>query len=106
MCNTRWHHGYEPGEQRITIMQYALIRLLLEQGVAHLIVDDTNMEWRHVQALIDTARSVGSLQSPLIVDVKEFLHVPLELCIERDAKRPEPVGANVITAMHRKYMSD
>lgn len=106
MCNTSWHHGYVPGEQRITTMQYALIKLLLEDGVQHLIVDDMNMDWQHVQALIDTARSVGSLQSPLIVEVKEFLHVPLELCIERDAKRPEPVGADVITAMHRKYMGD
>lgn len=106
MCNTSWHHGYAPGEQRITAMQHALIRLLLKDGVAHVIVDDTNLDWKHVEALIAVARGVGSLQSPLIVEVKEFLHVPLEECIRRDAARLNPVGSDVITAMYIKYLGE
>jgi predicted kinase len=38
-------------------------------------------------------------------EVKDFTSVPLETCIERDSKRQEEVGAEVITKMYNDYLS-
>ncbi len=70
----------------------------------HVIVDDTNLDWRHVSALSSLATGLRTVQ--VEVALKEFLHVPVEVCIERDAKRTDPVGSDVIVAMHRKYLGD
>lgn len=44
------------------------------------------------------------VQSHYILEFKDF-KTPLEECIERDSKRPNPIGAEVITATYNKYKS-
>lgn len=96
-----WDYGHNSMENLVTVLQKQLIVELLVRGV-HVIVDDTNLDWRHVQMLIGLARSVRDVS--VQVEVKEFLHVPVEECIRRDAARLNPVGSDVITGMYIKYM--
>lgn len=42
--------------------------------------------------------------APYTLEFKDF-PTSLEECIERDAKRPNPIGADVITATYNKYKS-
>lgn len=44
------------------------------------------------------------VMSHYVLEFKDF-KTPLEECIERDAKRPNPIGAEVITSTYNKYKS-
>lgn len=44
------------------------------------------------------------VQSHYVLEFRDF-PTPLEECIKRDAKRPNPIGADVITATYNKYKS-
>lgn len=37
------------------------------------------------------------------MEVKDFFHIPLQVCIERDAQRENPIGAEVIKRTYNKY---
>lgn len=64
------------------------------------LVSDTNLKPRYRNEWMGLAGRCGAS-----VEIKSFLHVPLETCIERDAARPNPVGEDVIRKMH-KYLLD
>ena len=38
-----------------------------------------------------------------IIEIKDFTNVPLDVCIERDNKRENPIGENVIRNIFNKY---
>ena len=63
-----------------------------------LIVDDTNFSNRHKEYWMDVAKDRK------ITFVEKFINTPLEVCIERDSKRVNPVGKEVITSMYNKYI--
>lgn len=37
-------------------------------------------------------------------EIKEFTDVPLEVCIERDSKRINPIGVKIITDVYNKFI--
>lgn len=38
-----------------------------------------------------------------IIEIKDFTNVPLDVCLERDSKRENPIGENVIIGIFNKY---
>lgn len=65
----------------------------------NVISDDTNLSPKVVKELKDVATRLGAgLES------KSFLDVPLHVCISRDEKRQNPVGASVIRDMWIKHV--
>ena len=66
----------------------------------HAIVDDTNLAPKHQAALKDLAKKHGAA-----LEVVDFTNVPLEECIERDRKRPNYVGEDVIRKMHTQFLA-
>lgn len=95
-----WDYSNTVMENLVTLLQNDAIRVLLNRD-RHVIVDDTNMRWADVTGLIRVAHECHAL-----VEVREFLHVPVEVCIERDAARERPVGREVIMGMYQQYMGD
>jgi predicted kinase len=103
------HNGeYRGRSTELTIMRArdALIASFLRKGM-DVVVDDTNLPSATVRGLMKIAADV----SPLIqVEIKDLTDVPLETCIERDAKRYDGansracVGENVIRGMHDRYL--
>lgn len=87
-------------EQVVTRMQQALVRAALEAG-RDVIVDDTNLRLKFARAWVDLAVSVGA---EFAVN-DEFLSVPVDVCVERDATRTPGVGADVIRGMHLKFLN-
>ncbi|MEI9966186.1 MAG: AAA family ATPase [Candidatus Moraniibacteriota bacterium] len=73
-----------------------IVRLALQERV-NIICDDTNFNPVHEKTLREIAKANGSL-----VEVKEF-DTSIEECIERDAKRLNPVGEAVIRGMANQY---
>lgn len=91
------NHGKAPHvtalfhEARLSLLKVALA----SEGVDLVIVDNTNLAVKTVKALEVVARSVGA---EFIVD-DQFLQVPIEVCLERDAARPASVGETIIRQM-------
>ena len=38
-----------------------------------------------------------------IIEIKDFTNVPLDVCLERDSKRENPIGENIIRSIFNKY---
>lgn len=80
-------------EEQVVAVRDAVVVDSLARG-RDVIVHDTNLNPAHVHALETVARSRGARFA-----VEDFTGVPLEVCIARDATRPDPVGEGVIRAM-------
>lgn len=85
-------------EPLITVAQFAAIWALLEDG-HDVIVDDTNMVAEHRNLFFAYAD-----RSDHGVWVKDFTHVPIKICIRRDAARTNSVGEEIIRRMWRTYL--
>jgi len=87
-------------EEHITTIQQAPIVGLLRAGV-DVIIDDTNLRTRNVKRLAQIAVKAGAAWEC----VDQFLDVPVDECVRRDATRPNPVGEQVIRGMHGKFLA-
>ena len=61
-----------------------------------IIIDDTNFHPSHIKDITFIVES--KVPANYSVEILEFL-TPVEICIQRDANRPAPVGAEVIRRM-------
>lgn len=95
------HTGAGWAEKQVSVTQRAMITALLTAGV-NVISDDTNLSPKVVRELADLALNVGAA-----VKLEDFTGVPIEVCVERDATRPEAeqVGREVIAGMYQRHLS-
>jgi predicted kinase len=93
--------GDSPEEVQVTVAQRAAVEALLRKGI-NVICDDTNLRAKVVRELAELAEACGAT-----VQLKDFTHVSLETCIERDAARAdgERVGEAVIRRMHEQFLA-
>lgn len=83
-------------EDTVRAIRDRVIGLLLDESYS-VIVDDTNINNRHVVVIQNLCSKYEATLSWKIFDT------PLETCIERDAQRPNPVGADVIRRMNEQW---
>src|SRR3990172_3790048 len=81
------HSGkYTPELETFVLdVRNAVVELTVKKGF-DIVVDDTNLNPVHVEALQDLAKAVGA--SVCIIDMT----TPVDECIRRDAERAAPVG--------------
>lgn len=99
--------NYTKDSERIILeMQGAMIKVALKEG-KHVIIDDTNLNPFHIKRIkgIVSAFNVENNTKHRVKVNTSFLAVPLETCIERDLKRPNSVGKDVIMKMHKDYLA-
>lgn len=91
-------HGENPAlPQLFHEARLALLNVALHTpGLTTIVIDNTNLSVRTVRALEKTSLAAGA---EFIVD-DQFLSVPLDLCLARDAARTSPVGETVVRSMH------
>jgi predicted kinase len=90
------HGGYlgtRCQEEQVNDVRDSGIIKLLRHGIS-VVVDDTNLRWGHVAHLQQIARRIR-----VEFEVVSYLHVDVEICIERDAQRDNPLGRNIIMGM-------
>lgn len=85
-------------EKQVLSLRDYIIRNALKDG-RHVIVDDTNYCPKHEKTLKGIASEYDAQ-----FRVMDFSDTPVETCIERDAKRENPVGKKVIMDMYKKYL--
>lgn len=87
--------------------QFVLSAMLLGRDI---VIDNMNLNEREVNFFKDIVEKHNNpegvipdmVQSYYVLEFKDF-KTPLEECIERDSKRPNPIGAKVITDTYNKY---
>lgn len=95
-----WGNFFSSDTIRETLhnLRISMLRTFLKQdGITHVYVDNTNLAIRTVRSLEKVAQAEGA--EFIVID--DFLNVPLEECVARDATREKPVGADVIRKMHK-----
>ena len=99
----RMMHGGMVGqgwaEVHVNLAQRAQVEALLTAGV-NVICDDTNLRGSVVRELAELGLRCGAE-----IVIRDFTDVPLSVCLERDAGRPESVGEEVIRDMYRRYLA-
>lgn len=88
----------EQNETLIVEFRNKIVGSSLHSGHS-IIVDDTGFNKAHEKHLRNIANCYNAE-----FEIKDFTDVPLETCIERDAGRAKPVGADVIRKMHHQYL--
>jgi predicted kinase len=93
------HTGW--AEVQVTLAQRAEIGALLRAGLK-VICDDTNLRGKVVRELAELGRLCGAE-----VVVRDFTDVPVDVCVARDALRPDDdrVGEEVIRGMWQRYLA-
>lgn len=94
------HDGNWDGKREKTIIAIrdAIIEACLSRGQS-VIVDDTNFQPAHETRLRELAAKHDAKFGIKVFDVD------VETCVERDAKRPRPVGEQVIRQMYRAFVA-
>ena len=85
-------------ETLVSDVQECMIISAFKKGIS-VIVSDTNLNTKSVNKLSDIAIRYGAK----ISFNKDFLKVPVEVCIARDAFRERTVGEKVIRDMYERY---
>jgi len=92
--NSKWSQG---NEKFVLKVRDALILLALQEGY-HVIVDDTNLLNKHEMTIRELVKGQAT------VEIQDFTSVDIEICIERDRRRPNYVGEQVIRKMYRDFL--
>ena len=90
-------------ENFVRQIREAAIRGAMDFGY-NIVVDCMNLNPLEIQELHDLVveyNRFGSLK--YVIRFQDFFDVPLETCIERDSKRPRPIGPEVIRGIYNKY---
>ena len=83
-------------ENLVTDIEKAALEAAMKQEKT-VVSDNMNMNPKVIKFLEDLAKRFG-------YEVEyHFIYTPLEVCIERDSKRLNPVGENVIRETYAKY---
>ena len=93
------HHGaWTRGNENIVLEVRDRLIITALQAKQNVIVDDTNFAPKHLQRINEIAAQYKATVE--VIDV----NTPVNVCIERDSKRLNPVGRNVILKMWRDYI--
>lgn len=87
-------------EKPTTLARDAIIEAMMARGTDLIICDDTNLSTKVVGHLEMLAQRHG-----YAFEIQDFTDVPINTCIERDLKRFDSVGEQVIRRMHGQYLA-
>lgn len=74
----------------------------------NIVIDNMNLNpkyYEFIKRIIEDFNYMVTESEQYILEFKDFFDVSLEECIERDSKRPNPIGEEVIKATYEKYKS-
>ncbi len=93
--NGRWS---KQNERFVLMLRNFIVQNSINLGFS-VIVDDTNLSFKHEGDLRKLA-----MQLKVFFEIKDFTDVPIEDCIQRDLKRPNSVGEQVIRKMYNDFL--
>lgn len=88
--------------KRLQYFRRNMISWAMGEGL-DIVVDNMNLS---KNSLDEIEELIITLQSNYEIEYKSFKEVPLEVCIERDSKRPNPIGEKIIRETYNKYIKN
>ncbi len=95
----------QANEKFIKKVRDLLITSALQEG-KNVVVDDTNLSDKNYNRISQLVKEYNTMFSEDVIVEIEEMNTPLEICIERDAKRENPVGSKVIKQMNNHFFKD
>lgn len=96
-------------EDYIISCRNQLLNLAICIGFNTIILDDMNLnpkDFEYVSVVVDKANEIiKDTKNQYKIEIKDFTNVPLNICIERDSKRENPLGEKVIRDIFNKYQT-
>lgn len=72
-----------------------------------IIIDEMNLnpkESGYLKGVVSMMNdAIKEIKDKYIIEIKDFTNVPLDICLERDSKRENPIGEKVIRGIFNKY---
>lgn len=94
-------------EDYIIACRNQLLNLAICVGFDTIILDDMNLnskDFEYVLIVVDKANKIiKDTKNQYKIEFKDFTNIPLDVCLERDSKRENPIGENVIRGIFNKY---
>ena len=76
----------------------------------NIVIDNMNLNEKYLEDIQEDINwfnaetsNDNEIQWRYEMETKDFFHIPLNVCIERDAQRENPIGADVIKRTYYKY---
>lgn len=76
----------------------------------NIVIDNMNLNEKYLEDIQEDIDWFNAETSPdneikwrYEMETKDFFHIPLSVCIERDSQRENPIGADVIKRTYYKY---
>lgn len=96
-------------ESYIISCRNQLLNLAICMGFDTIIIDDMNLnskDFEYILIVVDKANEIiKDTKNQYKIEFKDFTNVSLNVCIERDSKRENPLGEKVIRGIFNKYQT-
>lgn len=95
-------------EDYIISCRNQLLNIAVYMGFNTIIIDDMNLNPRdidYIAMVVDNFNKALEGNNQYKIEFKDFTNVPLNICIERDSKRENPLGEKVIRGIFNKYQT-
>lgn len=96
-------------ENYIISCRNQLLNLAICISFDTIILDGMNLnpkDFEYVSIVVDKVNEIiKDTKNQYKIEIKDFTNVPLDVCIERDSKRENPLGEKVIRDIFNKYQT-
>jgi len=84
--------------ERLRMFRQLMITRAIQDNL-DIVVDNMNLSTSSLKEVQEIVKNFD-----YIIEYKDFTKIPLEVCIERDSKRPNPIGEKIIRETYNKYI--
>ena len=106
MCGKYW---VPTREKYITACKGTIFINAINFKFDTIILDGMNLnpkEFEYVSIVVNKVNEIiKDIKNQYKIEIKDFTNVPLNVCIERDSKRENPLGEKVIRDIFNKYQT-
>lgn len=105
MCGKYW---VSAREKYILSCRNLLLNTAIYMNFNTIIIDDMNLNPRDIDYIIKAVNDFNKVlksKNQYKIEFKDFTNVSLNVCIERDSKRENPLGEKVIRDIFNKYQT-
>jgi predicted kinase len=85
--------------ERLKMFRQLMITRAIQDNL-DIVVDNMNLSASSLKEVQEIVKNFD-----YEIEYKDFTKVPLEVCIERDSKRLNPIGSKIITDTYKKYIN-
>ena len=94
--------------ERLKMFRMLMINQAMVEGL-DIVIDNMNLSnssIKEIEKIVEEYNRDLNFIPEYKIEYKDFTKVPLEVCIERDSKRPNPIGEKIIRDTYNKYIKN